>query len=439
VEASAIPGDIMRYTRSVALLAWVLVLVLGLAGPAGAAAGEDAGRSLTADFRVNANTANGVSQGAPAVAWNDTQNQFLVVWEDSRDWSRGQDIYGRLVDAGGSPVGGDVRLCGPNATKYDYAPAVAWNATANEYLVVWQDYRNQLASGADIYGRRVDAAGNPKGNDFRISGAGATGDESAPAVAWNAAKNQYLVVWADDRDGTSAVYGRRLRAKGGRIGEDFPIPSSAWDHALNPDLIWNAVRREYFVVWEDWRSGFNAYGRRVRANGTPVGNDLRISASGAKAFSPAVAWDPNANRYLVVWEDGRQQVGRGLDVYGARVNAKATKAGPERRYSGPGAVEDDLDPAVAFSATSGRFLVVWEDHRNVGAVASRTDIYGRRLAATGAPAGADFRISDAGALVDKETPALAWNDDADEYLAVWGDNRSSQTTFWDVYGRLVAG
>ena len=64
----------------------------------------------------------------------------------------------------------------------------------------------------------------------------------------------------------------------------------------------------------------------------------------------------------------------------------------------------------------------------------------RRLAAaSGIVSGADFRVSDAGATIDKEGAALAWNDDANQYLAVWGDNRYFETTFWDVYGKLVGG
>jgi hypothetical protein len=34
---------------------------------------------------------------------------------------------------------------------------------------------------------------------------------------------------------------------------------------------------------------------------------------------------------------------------------------------------------------------------------------------------------------------VAWNDDANQYLVVWGDNRSFFASFWDVYGRRVAG
>jgi hypothetical protein len=92
----------------------------------------------------------------PAVAWNGTANEYLVVWEDGRNSStRHFDIYGRRVSTAGSPAGGDFRISGPNATANEGYPAVAWSQTANQYLVVWQDGRTSSDRGDDIYGRRV--------------------------------------------------------------------------------------------------------------------------------------------------------------------------------------------------------------------------------------------------------------------------------------------
>ena len=54
-------------------------------------------------------------------------------------------------------VGDDFRISGDPATAFDTEPAVAWNPDQDEYLVVWEDYRNEAGSGSDIYGRRVAA------------------------------------------------------------------------------------------------------------------------------------------------------------------------------------------------------------------------------------------------------------------------------------------
>ncbi len=52
-------------------------------------------------------------------------------------------------------MGREIRISGPGAKGTDEYPAVAWNSTGDEYLVVWTDGRNYATRNLDIYGRRV--------------------------------------------------------------------------------------------------------------------------------------------------------------------------------------------------------------------------------------------------------------------------------------------
>jgi hypothetical protein len=109
------------------------------------------------------------------------------------------------------------------------SPAVAWDATADEYLVVWygDDTGGGLADNElEIFGQRLDAAGvappvPPVGaNDFRISDMGGTGDNPfhafVPAVAYDQTRDEYLVVWTGSDDvgglvqGEDEIFGQRL-------------------------------------------------------------------------------------------------------------------------------------------------------------------------------------------------------------------------------------
>jgi hypothetical protein len=103
----------------------------------------------------------------------------------------------RISDAG---TNGD-------ATRDVESVAVAYNDIEEEYLVVWSADDNQttLADGEfEIYGQRIDAnTGAELGtNDFRISDMGpdnnAQFDAVSPSVAFNSANNEYLVVWEGD-------------------------------------------------------------------------------------------------------------------------------------------------------------------------------------------------------------------------------------------------
>jgi hypothetical protein len=161
------------------------------------------------DFRISGRTAT-ADDHAPAVA-SDGVN-FLVVWQDWRMLpGRQTDIYGRIVSAAGKPVGANFRVCGPQATGYDWVPALVWDGTIPTYLVVWQDERNWTDRGSDIYGRQVAGTGARMGGDFRISGPDATDYEYYPAVTWNG--STHLVVWQDARDATTRdrdIWGRRV-------------------------------------------------------------------------------------------------------------------------------------------------------------------------------------------------------------------------------------
>jgi hypothetical protein len=321
------------------------------------------------------------------VTWNGTANEYLVVWGDLRNSStRSWDIYGRRVSAAGSPVGGDFLISGPNATSCEVFPAVTWNGTANEYLVVWGDGRNPSPYDLDIYGRRVSAAGSPVGGDFRISGPNAISGEWGSAVTWNGTANEYLVVWGDLRN-----------------------PSTR-----NVDI----------------------YGRRVSAAGSPVGGDFRVSGRNATQgeFEPAVTWNGTTNEYLVVWSDQRNFSTRDYDIYGRRVSAAGFPVGGDFRISGRNATSSDYLPAVTWNGTASEYLVVWGDLRNDST--RSWDIYGRRVSAAGFPVGGDFRISGPNATSWETGPAVAWNQAAHEYLVVWGDGRN---TYGDIYGRRVAG
>ena len=430
---------------------WVLVAVvtpaLLLAAAVGAGAegkvGQKASPALGPELRVSGPNATS-SDYFPAVAWNETANEYLVVWQDGRNRdSRGWDIYGRRVGADGA--GPELRISGAGAISEDSHPAVAWNQTADEYLVVWKDDRNSSTRAADIYGRRVGADGVPVGGDFRISGPDATAEDWYPAVAWNQTANEYLVVWEDVRNDSTRghdIYGRRVGGDGARIGADLRIsgpkataneyyPAVAWNQAL-PTSTWSSGR----TTATTRPAATTSTGGGWEPMGHAVGGDFRISGPQATAeeWEPAVAWNQTANEYLVVWEDGRNDLTGGSDIYGRRVVATGSRLGGDFRISGAndaswrreagGGLERDRQ------RVPGRLAGLAQR------VDERRDIYGRRVGDGGAGVGGDFRISGPNTTNDYN-PAVAWNQAANEYLVVWQDERNLATRAADVYGRRV--
>jgi len=156
------------------------------------------------EFTIS-NAAN--NQTVPAVAYNSTANQFLVVWQTFQAGTL-SDISGRLVNADGSFPGTEFTIS--NAANNQTVPAVAYNSTANQFLVVWQ-HDSLAATLLDISGRLVNADGTLSGSEISISAAAS--DETAPALAFNVNTNQFVVVF-EDAQGTTDIAGQ-VTAGGG--------------------------------------------------------------------------------------------------------------------------------------------------------------------------------------------------------------------------------
>ena len=171
----------------------------------------------------------------PAVAYNDTDNQYLVVWEgdDNVDGpASGEfEIRAHRIDGvTGQRLGADdfrVSSMGPDGDpSYDaHHPSVAYNKTDNQYLVVWHgdDDTNGLADEEfEIYGQLLDAMGAAIGTAFRISAMGPDGDPTFFARRSRAAYN----LFGNDRSPLEDDSIARPKAsKSSRL--TFPSPSKS--------------------------------------------------------------------------------------------------------------------------------------------------------------------------------------------------------------------
>jgi hypothetical protein len=212
------------------------------------------------------------------VAWNATNNLYLVAWEGDDDTAplvdNEREIFAQLLTAGGIETGtNDFRISdmGPDADpNYKaYNPYVAWNSTDNEFLVVWEGEDNTgslIDNEYEIYGQRISDAGAEIGGDLRLSDMGATDgnssfDASRPRVSYNATDNVYLVVWDADDDTAPQVDNEKevffqvvAGATGAEVGPDERISDMGTDRnasydAFDPYPAWNSTDNEFLVVW----------------------------------------------------------------------------------------------------------------------------------------------------------------------------------------------
>ncbi len=313
-------------------------------------------------------------QTACAVA-TDAVN-FLTVWEDERAPSD-PDIYAARVNPEGTVLD-SLSAAVSTAENRQGSPAVVGGGSG--YLAVWEDLR----AGHDIYGARLSSSGAVLDSQGFVVSAGYSSQEF-PAIASDGAG--YLVVWQDARNGEADIYGARLSSSGALLDSQGIAISTANGPEALPAVAF--VGTSYFVVWQDSRSGMytDVFGARVTPQGTvldPAG--LVVSQAAGDQSAPALGFD-GANSF-VVWQDARDYVTTGYDIYGTRVTPQGIVLDTSGLVISQAANAQE-SPALAFDGTN--FLVVWQDMRSD----SLGDIYGARVTRGGT-------VFDAGSVVSQQ-------------------------------------
>ena len=222
-----------------------------------------------------------------------------------------------------------------------------------------------------------------------------------------------------------------------------PIISWEWDQ-IQPAVAYNSQANEYVVVWEDhhwgWGNNWDIYGRRVSAGGAALGTQFGISWERPNhTLSPDLAYNAAANEYLVAWE--YEYSSDDHDIYIRRVRSDGAVIGPEIAVATSSSFESN--PAVAYSESDSEYLIVWE--RQVGSgPGSHVDVYAQRLDVDATPLGQPVAVGIG--LLDQLAPAVAHDSMNNRYLVVWQDEvtpagaeavAGSTTSEFDIYGQRI--
>lgn len=331
----------------------------------------------------------------------------------------------------GSPIDGQLVISAD--AEQEVQPSIAYNSQRQEYLVVWY---NDRPGCDDVRAQRVSRTGELLGGPFYIS-AGCPADRRYPDVTYNSRHDQYLVVW-EQYEATSgkSIKARRVSGTGQVLDTtDITIRSAGYNTytPVKPAAAYAYTADRYLVVWaETWHPlpiVHDVYGQVVTDSGALDGNRFSISegTGNDSRDNPDVTYNRHANRYLVVWQ---QKVGSLWDVHGQQV------------HGGGGLYQGDITiayytvssttPAVAAIPTTpnnDKFLVVWEAN-----LSSHRDIYGRLIAEDGTLAPSALLIAWTG--VDQSAPAVAGNEGGNRYLVTWRQDQGAVDK--PIYGRSIA-
>jgi hypothetical protein len=386
---------------------------------------DSSGALLDSNFRVNDDPIGIANQYEPAVSGDDS-GRYVVAWMDGRglsgsDWN----VFAQRFDARGNRLGANLQVTTDDSIQW--RPCVAATKSGT-FLVGWEDIRAGPGD-TDVYARLYGADGQPAGDEFQVNDDPGVAGQVEPEVAANRF-GEFLVVWADTRNGRKDIYAQMYAADGDTLGGNFLVCSVAVSGT--PDVLSSAAARPdggFVVVWGDFRGGdCDVYARLVSRDRRLVGESFRVnddSASSQQRVS-SVAMTPEGS-FIVSWEDERSGPGN-LDAYCAVLDRDGNARGPSLRLN------DDAGTAsqnyTAAAAGRDRFLVTWTDGR------SNHNIYGQLVDTLGRAIGGNLIVNCEPGGHSRSHSYCAM-DDGNRSVVVWADGRP--TFGYKVYCRRFDG
>jgi hypothetical protein len=236
-------------------------------------------------------------------------------------------------------------------------------------------------------------------------------DQTSPDLVYKLDREEYQLVWSEDRGAGHRIFSKRIRPNGlpigGPNGGEWELTGATGVGAAegqkgdqrNPALV------DGVVVWSELAPGgtdYDLYIQRLFGNGRASGQPrLLLTRPGDQKFPDLVAVSRGlASEILVVWSENTTDSG---DIMGLRLTGALTPRGaPFAIATGPSTAEDPVISRDLRDPDS--LLVLWTDDRK-----GNKDIYGTRVLENGLPRGGaavgDFPVIESAA--DDYAPAIA--------------------------------
>lgn len=313
------------------------------------------------EFRIASLPATDVSSLAIAVAFDNLNQRFLVIWNDGYPGN----LVGQLIDPHGM-LSGTSRIISSNGSVNPPVVDLAFDSVNHRFLAVWQDARNEALSGTDIYGQFIEADLSPafltdSAENFVISNA--VGAQSRPAVAFQGEMQKFLVVWQDDESATSKINGQLINSDGTvnvlAVSEStiFTIADVVSHPLVNPDVAGIDVSGFHFLVaWQDAATVVNSPWSSLVTSSGVVQAPVEINAIDGTTAAPRLAYDPLLQEGLAVWQANALTLAQRIDATSGTAITDGLTTILDYWYGNA--------PAVASNSVCNNFLVASEDFTN---------------------------------------------------------------------------
>ena len=176
-------------------------------------------------------------------------------------------------------------------------------------------------------------------------------------------KGGAIIVWEDQRSGTSDIYAQRINSEGTvQWTLDGVAVCNAANTQFNAQLIKDGSGGA-IITWEDWRNGNNQdiYAQKIDSNGTVLWNinGVGVCVASAVQWYPQLTTDGNGGA-IITWEDYRNGNG---DIYAQRIEANGTALWTTNGVVICNAAFEQWPPQITNDENGGA-IITWEDRRN---------------------------------------------------------------------------
>lgn len=239
------------------------------------------------------------------VQYDSVNNRFCVVWEDARNGESNYNLYGRLYDTNGNPVGGEKNIC--TAANTQCEPWVAFDPIHAQYMIVWEEGITPDLGPFSIKAGLFDSNLNQIGNTIIIATGSSSMDYNYPCVEFSAETQHYLITYNNDdisaEDYWGNVWGTIYNDAGTVVVPTFQIKSGEF---VRTDIV-PYLSSSFFVSFNSKGATSESgliWGKLVSSTGEVFTGDVQLSAS----TSAEADWANMAignGKIFVTWEDVR--------------------------------------------------------------------------------------------------------------------------------------
>jgi hypothetical protein len=435
------------------------------------------GNAVGTNFKIN-DDLGGAWRPSVFVDGNDN---FVILWEDSRNGERHSDIYAQRYSSDGSAIGPNYKVNFDYASVYGrvFEPrsfSISVDDSSN-FVIAWAELKD---GDIDLYAQRNSSDGSTSGSEFKINDDQESAYQGTPSISTDNSGN-FIIAWADCRNGKRDIYVQRFSQNGTTLESNFKVndnegfmiggwstphshPSISTDHSGNFVITWvdgrnygDIYAQRYsndgvtlganfrvnenqarVAIWSPsistndngnfvitWRAGPNEgdlYAQRYSNDGVTLGDNFRVNdiESGVSACPPSISINDNGN-FIITWTSGSR-------IYAQRYSDDGSAVGMNFKVSADGRGVHQIYPSISTNG-NGKFMIAWE----VSSVENHDiqDIYAQPFSSDGTAIGQNFRVNDDRGSADQGSPSIATDDDGN-FVITWVDARNGNP---DIYAQ----